>query len=66
MKNMLIYFIMAFAVFLICCIIMVFFGSELNNRFVVIMFMATWGVSALLWPVFGMRAFKEWATKLTK
>jgi len=46
------------AVFLICCVVMLRFGSGLNAPLLVYPFMALWGLSALACPLFLIMAIK--------
>lgn len=53
------------AIFLICCLIMVVWGSQMNSGIVVIPFMAVWGLSALLWPAFALRTLRAYIRRNT-
>lgn len=46
------------AVFLVCCVIMLIFGSRINAPLIVYPFIFAWGLSALAWPLFLVLAFR--------
>jgi len=46
------------AVFAVCCIVMFKFGQQMNSKVLVYPFVAVWGLSALVWPLFAVRAIR--------
>ena len=46
------------SVFAVCCVIMLRFGSQMNSQAFVYLFIAVWGLSALVWPFFAVRAVR--------
>lgn len=46
------------AFFLMCCVIMLIFGSRMNAPVIVYSFITAWGLSALAWPLFLVLAFR--------
>ena len=49
----------SFGVFAACCVVMLRFGSQLNSKVFVYPFMAVWGLSAVVWPFFAVRAVRQ-------
>jgi hypothetical protein len=47
-------------VFVICSLIMLGWGHQMNSRVVVIPFMGIWGSAALLWPAFALRGLRRY------
>ena len=43
------------AVFAGCCLVLFQFGPQMNSKAFVYPFMAVWGLSALVWPLFAVR-----------
>jgi hypothetical protein len=43
------------ATFAGCCLVMLQFGPQMNSKAFVYPFMAVWGLSALVWPLFAIR-----------
>jgi len=46
------------AAFVICSFVMLRFGPQMNAPATVYPFIATWGISALAWPLFVVLAFR--------
>jgi hypothetical protein len=46
------------AVFAACCVVMLRFGSRMNSEALVYLFIALWGVSALVWPFFAVKVIR--------
>lgn len=46
------------AVFLVCRVLMLIFGSRMNAPVIVYPFIAVWGLSTLAWPLFLVLAFR--------
>ena len=58
-KN--IYFSLALLlVFVGCCAVMFVWGRDMTSTLVVVPFMMLWGFSALAWPAFAVRAFRQY------
>lgn len=62
-KALAIWFTVTAATFGACCLIMAWFGSGMNEPAVVYPFVAIWGLSALLWPMFLIQMIRAALTK---
>jgi hypothetical protein len=57
-KSALIWLASTAAVFVMCSFVMLRFGGHMNAPAIVYPFIATWGISALLWPLYVVLAFR--------
>ena len=46
------------ATFLVCCFVMLWLGTHMNNPAIIYPFVTLWGLSALIWPLFAVFAFR--------
>lgn len=59
-KRDLIIALLLISVFVICCLVMLVWGHQMNSKVLVIPFMGIWGLSALLWPAFALRGLRRY------
>jgi hypothetical protein len=57
-RTRLVGLLISLAVFATCCVAMLQFGPQMDSEVLVYAFMALWGVSALVWPVFAVMVIR--------